>query len=112
MKKNFEVFFLKEVDEFLSNLDKKTKLKIINNIEKSQSTLDVRLFKKLNEEIWEFRTRYRNQHYRLLAFWDKTTQSLVVVTHVIVKKTSQVPQKELNKAEMLMNQYYKTKNES
>lgn len=33
---------------------------------------DPELFKKLTDEIWEFRTLYQGLQYLILAFWDKT----------------------------------------
>ncbi|MFC5284729.1 hypothetical protein [Pedobacter alpinus] len=38
-------------------------------ISESQVELDPELFKKLNNEIWEFRTLYQGLQYRLLAFF-------------------------------------------
>jgi phage-related protein len=69
--KKFEVKFLEEAKEFLDNLADKPREKIIYNIRKAQLTQDKELFKKLNEEIWEFRTLYYKTHYRLFAFWYK-----------------------------------------
>ncbi|WP_369597380.1 type II toxin-antitoxin system RelE/ParE family toxin [Flavobacterium sp. ov086] len=71
MKKIFDVIFLDEAFSFLKNLESKHSEKIIYNIRKSQIKNDPELFKKLNDEIWEFRTLYRGKQYRLLAFWDK-----------------------------------------
>lgn len=49
--------------------------------------MDADLFKKLSDEIWEFRTLYQGLQYRLLAFWDKTDHSeiMVIATHGFVK---------------------------
>ena len=58
MTKKFEVKFLEEAKWFLDNLADKPREKIIYNIRKAQLTQDKELFKKLNEEIWEFRTLY------------------------------------------------------
>ena len=61
---------------------------------------DPELFKKLNEDIWEFRTLYQELQYRLLAFWDKRdkTNTLVVSTHGFIKKRNKVPDNEIQKA--------------
>ena len=61
---------------------------------------DPELFKKLNEDIWEFRTLYQGLQYRLLAFWDKRdkTNTLVVSTHGFIKKRNKVPDNEIQKA--------------
>ncbi|WP_343031049.1 type II toxin-antitoxin system RelE/ParE family toxin [Sphingobacterium humi] len=48
---------------------------------------------KLTLSLLEFRTLYQGVHYRLLAFWDKTSSSktLVISTHGFIKKRSKVP---------------------
>ena len=99
MDKLFEILFLDEAFEFLSGLERKHYEKILYNIRKSQVELDPELFKKLSDDIWEFRTLYQGLQYRLLAFWDKTStiNTLVVSTHGFVKKRSKVPDKESKK---------------
>lgn len=88
MNKHFEILFLDEAFEFLSSLERKHYEKILYNIRKSQLELDPELFKKLSDDIWEFRTLYQGLRYRLLAFWDKTStiDTLVVSTHGFIKK--------------------------
>jgi phage-related protein len=100
MDKHFEILFLDEVFEFLSSLERKHYEKILYNIRKSQIELDPELFKKLSDDIWEFRTLYQGLQYRLLAFWDKTStkETLVVSTHGFIKKRSKVPSNEIQKA--------------
>jgi len=68
MNKHFEILFLDEAFEFLSSLERKHYEKILYNIRKVQVELDSELFKKLSEDIWEFRTLYQGLQYRLLAF--------------------------------------------
>lgn len=94
--------------EFLETLDEKARVKVIYNIDKSRFVNDPKLFKKLTDEIWEFRTRFNKKQYRLFAFWDKRDEeeTLVVSTHGIVKKTDKIPKKELEKAERLMQEYF------
>ena len=60
MDKIFDIVFLNETFEFLSNLEKKHYGKIIFNIRKAQTKHDPELFKKLKDEIWEFRTLYQD----------------------------------------------------
>ncbi|MNX51069.1 hypothetical protein D3C86_817170 [compost metagenome] len=111
MEKNFDVIFLEEVFDFLKNLKPKHSEKIIYNIRKSQTKNDPELFKKLNNEIWEFRTLYQGNHYRLLAFWDKTNaqNTLVISTHGFIKKQGKVPDKEISKTQKLRLEYFKDK---
>ena len=108
MKNLFEIIFLEEAFEFLSGLDKKHYEKILYNIRKSQTNHDPELFKKLTDEIWEFRTLYQGLQYRLLAFWDKTssTQTLVISTHGFIKKRSKVPDNQIQKAIQAKAKYF------
>lgn len=111
MKTQFEIRFLDEAFKFLSALDKKHSEKILYNIRKSQLYNDAELFKKLTDDIWEFRTLYQGLQYRLLAFWDRTAshETLVVATHGIIKKSSKMPDKEIQKAENIRIQYLNNK---
>ena len=108
----FRVIFLDEAKEFLDGLDEKTRNKIIYNVWKSRSSNNNELFKKLQDEIWEFRTLYNKSYYRLFAFWDKSEkdETIVISTHGIIKKTGKIPKSEIEKAERLMEQYFKKKN--
>jgi phage-related protein len=111
VKAKFEVEFLQPAVGYLEKLDAKTRKKIIYNIDKARYLNDPKLFKKLENDIWEFRTKFDNQQYRLLAFWYKqgAKSTLVIVTHGFVKKVSRVPNKEINKAIALRNQYFDEK---
>jgi phage-related protein len=107
----FEILLLDEVFDFLANLDKKHREKILYNIRKSKTDTDPELFKKLKDDIWEFRTLYQGLQYRLLAFWDKTNkeQTLVVSTHGFIKKRSKVPDNELLIAKQIRTEYFEEK---
>jgi phage-related protein len=108
MEPKFKVEFLDEAIEFLESLDEKTKAKILYNIKLSQYKNDNELFKKLTDNIWEFRTLYNKTYYRFFAFWDKTNkqETLVISTHGIEKKTGKVPKSEIQKAENLRTNYF------
>lgn len=71
-KVKFEVIFLEQAIEFIENIDSTSRNKIYYNIDKAKLINDPKLFKKLEGEIWEFRTKYNGIQYRLFAFWDKT----------------------------------------
>jgi phage-related protein len=111
MDKLFEIVFLEEAFDFLSELEKKHYEKILYNIRKSQVKTDPELFKKLTDDIWEFRTLYQGLQYRLLAFWDKTLpkKTLVVSTHGFIKKKSKVPENEIEKAINIRLKYFSNK---
>ena len=103
----FEIEFLEDAREFLAKVEIKTRNKILFNIDKGRITNDPVLFKKLDTDIWEFRTKYNKQHYRLLAFWDKRNNknTLVICTHGFIKKTDKVPKGEIERAKQLMKMY-------
>lgn len=111
MKKLFEIIFLEEAFDFLKGLERRHYEKILYNIRKAQIELDPELFKKLNAEIWEFRTLYQGLQYRLLAFWDKSspTETLVIATHGIIKKRSKVADLEIKKVQFIRNKYFEEK---
>src|SRR3974377_558387 len=104
----FDIDFLEDAIIFLSKLDEKARTKILYNIDKSRFLNDPKLFKKLTETIWEFRTEYHNLQYRLLAFWDKTEKNntLVIAATGLIKKKDKVQEKEINKAENLRKIYF------
>ena len=105
----FKVKFLEESKEFLDSLDEKPRGKIFYNIWKSKILKDDELLKKLDDEIWEFRTLYNKSAYRLFAFWDETEKSMIIATHGIIKKTDKTPNKEINKAKQLRAEYLNIK---
>ena len=76
-------------------------------------SMTLNYLKKLDENIWEFRTKYMTKQIRLLAFWDKTEkkETLVVATHGFIKKTQKTPKSEIKKAEKIRKQYFKEKGE-
>jgi phage-related protein len=107
MDYKFRVEFLEEANKFLDGLNEKTRDKIFYNIWKARSTNDKELFKKLQDEIWEFRTLYNKTYYRLFAFWDKTekTDTVVISTHGLIKTTGKTPKSDIEKAERLRQKY-------
>lgn len=109
MKKNFDVELLEEAQVFLESLGEKERNKIYYNIRKAQYINDNELFKKLNDNIWEFRTLYNSKAYRLFAFWDrsKKNDTVVISTHGILKKTQKTRTKEIEKAENIREEYLK-----
>jgi phage-related protein len=111
MVERFKVLFLKEAKDFIEDLDDKAREKILFNIRKAQVINDKELFKKLTNEIWEFRTLYSKTYYRLFAFWDKSdqTDTIVISTHGIIKKSDKTPKGDIEKAEKLRKLYFDNK---
>ena len=111
MRRRYKVDLLGEAIDFMESLDDKTREKIYYNIRKSQIVNDPDLFKKLNELIWEFRTKFNKNYYRLLAFWDKTDkkETLVIATNGFIKKTKKTSKNELKRALEIRKEYFEQK---
>ncbi|MCJ8497029.1 type II toxin-antitoxin system RelE/ParE family toxin [Chryseobacterium salipaludis] len=107
----FRVQFLEDAKTFLDGLENNARKKILYNIWKARYTNDKVLLKKLQNEIWEFRTKYNKSYFRLFAFWDKTTKedSVVICTHGFIKKTDKISKNDLQRAEDLRRKYFKSK---
>ena len=114
MNQKFDVLLLGEVWDFLDTLGEKSKEKILYNIDKSKYITDSELFKKMDDEIWEFRSLFNKTCYRILAFWDKTDKIdiLVVATNGFIKKTDKTPRSEIEKAKAIMKHYFEQKNKN
>ena len=107
----FKLILLEDARRFLKKLPPQVMKKIIYNIDRVVGgEINAELFKKLEgTEIWEFRTLYNRNSYRLFAFWDSHNGTFVVATHVIVKITRKTPCIEIAKAEAIMKEYFNDK---
>jgi hypothetical protein len=107
----FETKFLEEAERFISKLNPKTIKKVFYNIDLAEQTNDPRLFKKLQYDIWEFRTKHAGLQIRLLAFWDKTgdKETFVIATNGFVKKVDRVPVNEIERAVNIRKRYFEAK---
>lgn len=106
-----KVVLLDEALAFVRSLPIKVQEKIVYNYKKIENGLmSKELFKKLDDsEIWEFRTLYNGNCYRLFSFWDTETETFIIATHGIVKKSQKTPAKEIEKAEAIRKEYFKNK---
>jgi phage-related protein len=68
MESKFEVVFLEQAIDFMSSMDIKARKKIYYNLDKAKLKNNPKLFKKLTDDIWEFRTLYSGIQYRFFAF--------------------------------------------
>lgn len=109
--KYFETQFLEEAEKFIAKLDRKTISKVFYNIDIAEQTNDPKLFKKLQHDIWEFRTKFAGLQIRLLAFWDKSDnkKTLVFATHGFIKKVDNVPSNEIERASKIRAKYFDNK---
>ena len=110
-KEAFRLILTSEAEYFIANLPEAAAEKVRYNIHGVMlGERNNELFKKLeNTDIWEFRTLYNRTAYRLFAFWDNDQDTLVIVTHGIVKKTKKTPNKEIAKAEAIRKYYFENK---
>ena len=109
---NFDkLVFCTDAEKFMENLGEKTRNKVYYNIRKAQLVNDDKLFKKLDGQIWEFRTLYKKEHIRLFAFRHREggVETVVVTTHGILKKTAKVPKHEIKKAKQIRTEYLNSK---
>lgn len=106
-----KVVLLDEALAFVRSLPIKVQEKIVYNYKKIENGLmDKELFKKISDsEIWEFRNLYNGNCYRLFSFWDTETETFIIATHGIVKKSQKTPPKEIATAEKIREEYFKTK---
>ena len=81
MTEKFQIQFLEEAAEFLDNLEEKPRDKVIYNIHKSKVSNDKELFRKLQGEIWEFRTLFNKMYISI----EKDTSISVRKEHHLTK---------------------------
>ena len=107
----FQTRFLEQADKFIAGLDPKAAKKVFYNIDLGEQTNDPKLFKKLQKDIWEFRTRFAGNQIRLLAFWDKTNdqETLIFAIHGFIKKVDKVPATEIERAVNIRTKYFENK---
>ena len=107
----FKTRFLEEAAKFIATLEQKAARKVFYNIDLAEQTNDPKLFKKLQKDIWEFRTVFGGKQIRLLAFWDKddAADTLVFATHGFIKKVDKVPTNEIERAVNIRKKYINSK---
>ena len=113
MDKPIEVIFMKQAEDFVDKLEEKSRKKLFKAIRKTKVREIGQWFKKLKgtEGIYEFRFDESGKFYRPFAFWDNEyeTETLVVGTHGIAKKTNKTPIVEIKKAERIKREYFEEK---
>lgn len=113
MDKPIEVIFMKQAEDFVDELEEKSRRKLFQAIRKTKAREIGQWFKKLKgtDGIYEFLFDESGKYYRLFAFWDNEykTETLVVGTHGIAKKTNKTPNVEIKKAERIKREYFEEK---
>lgn len=110
-KNNPKVMYMEEALSFIDSLPQSVGDKIYDIVHRVEcGERNPVIFSKLEgTEIWEFRTLYNKVKYRLFAFWDTQTDTLIIATHGIIKKTQKTPKKEISKAERIRQEYFNAK---
>jgi len=113
MEKPIIVIFLPLAEEFVDELDAKSKKKLFWAIRKTKERIIGQWFTKFKKSdgIYEYRFDESNKFYRLFAFWDSDdeNETLIVGTHGIAKKTNKTPKEEIAKAERIKKEYFEEK---
>ena len=113
MGKPIVVIFLSQAEDFVEELEIKARRKLFSIIRKTKERIIGQWFTKLkdSEGIYEFRFDESDKFYRLFTFWDTEgeTETLVIGTHGIAKKTNQTPKEEIRKAERIKQAYFEEK---
>lgn len=110
-ERSIRVQLTEDANEFLDKVSPAAARKIEFVIRRVMSgDKDRTIFKKLEgTDIWEFRILYAGTAYRLFAFWDTDSETLIIATHGIIKKTQKTPAKEIAKAERIRTEYFEDK---
>jgi phage-related protein len=97
------------VEEFLDSLPGKAAQKVtwVLSLLEDLDIVPSSYFKKLvgTEEIWECRIQSGSNIYRIFCFF--LGNSVVVLTHGLVKKSQKTPRQEIEKAQAYRNDFLK-----
>ena len=97
--------------DFYKVQDEKVKVKIQNVLEliKQVDRVPEKFLKHLSgtQGIYEIRIEYQSSAFRIFCCFDRG--NLVILFNAFQKKTQKTPQKELDKAVRLKNEYFQTK---
>lgn len=95
------------VQEFLDSLPGRVAQKVawVLSLIEDLDVVPSTYFRKLvsTAEIWECRIQLGSNAYRIFCFFD--SNSVVVLTHGLIKKTQKTPQREIDRAEAYRRDY-------
>lgn len=95
--------------DFINTLTDKEREKVryLLSLLETQDRLPIKYIKHLKDGLYELRTEYAGNIYRLFFIFDE--DKVVVLFHGFQKKTQKTPRKEINKAIKLKASYYEQK---
>lgn len=99
-------------ERFMSELDEKTQDKVQYGLMllKTQDRLSTKFVKHIKEGVFELRTKYNGNIYRVFFIFDG--DKIVVLFNGFQKKTQKTPENEIEKAIKIKNEYYADKRSS
>ena len=99
-------------EQFMSELDRKTQEKVHYGLLllKTQDRLTTKFVKHIREGVFELRTMYNSNIYRVFFIFDG--DRIVVLFNGFHKKTQQTPDSEIEQAIKIKNEYYADKRSS
>jgi hypothetical protein len=91
MIKQTETKLLEEAFEFIQKQKPDTRKKILHSIRRTEINTSQKSFKKLINEIWEFKIMYVGLRCKFFVFWDNDNnrKTLVFVKPELIKKTKE-----------------------
>lgn len=98
-------------DDFLKSLSEKEREKVDYGLVllKTQDRLPVKFVKHIKEGLYELRTEYNGNIYRVFFIFDEG--KIVVLFNGFQKKSQKTPAKEITKALKIKEEYYEYKRE-
>jgi phage-related protein len=94
------------VEKFLESLDSAPRAKVVWTLDllRAQQMVPSKFWKKLaGSDLWEVRTEYAGNIYRLLAAFTKNNR--VILLHAFQKKSQKTPRQDMEIAEARQKRY-------
>lgn len=103
------IAFKRYYTDFMGELSTMERAKIMRALLlfETEDKIPHHYIKYLRDDIYEFRVTFGNNEYRLLFIYDNNT--IVVLLNCFKKKSQKTPNKEINKAIRLKEEYYEQK---
>ena len=96
-------------NDFLHELSEQERKKFLRALDllMTEEKIPPHYIKYIRDGIYEFRTNYGNNEFRVFFIYDGNT--VVVLFNAFRKKTQKTPENEIKKAIRLKEEYYETK---
>lgn len=103
----FTITFVDEeqFENFLNNIDRKMRAKILAHLENAEVNGIFFSVDHLQDEINEFRVRHGSNIARICWAYDRDRRQVIIITHGFIKKSQKTPKYEIEKAKYLLYEY-------